>query len=120
MAELYAVADVLLVHLIRDELTDLSIPSKTFAYMASGKPVLMAVHGDAAEFVNENRFGVVIEPSDPAAMAAAVRRLKAMPADELRAMGEAGLAAYRSKYCGEVQVARFEQILAEARGDNNR
>jgi colanic acid biosynthesis glycosyl transferase WcaI len=115
MSELYAIANVLLVHLIRDELTALSIPSKTFAYMASGKPVLMAVHGDAAGFVTENGFGVVAEPSDPPALAAAVRRLKAMPAGELQCMGQAGLVAYHSKYCSEVQVARFERLLDEAR-----
>jgi glycosyltransferase involved in cell wall biosynthesis len=114
MHELYAIADVLLVHLKRDELTDLSIPSKTFAYMASGKTVLMAAHGDAADFVAGNRFGVVVEPSDPVVMADAVRRLQAMTPQELKRIGENGLEAFRAKYCGEVQVVRFEQLLREA------
>lgn len=115
MAELYAVADVLLVHLKRDALTDVSIPSKTFAYMASGKPVLMAAHGDAADFVAANVFGVAVEPSDPAALAEAVRRLRALPAEELRRMGERGREAFDATYSGDVQVARFEQLLREAR-----
>ena len=41
------VADVLLVHLVEDELFEITIPSKTQAYMAAGKPILMAVKGDA-------------------------------------------------------------------------
>lgn len=114
MPDLYAIAHVLLVHLKPDELTDVSIPSKTFAYMASGKPVLMAVRGEAADFVRGNGFGVAVEPANPAALANGVRRLRSLPDRQLRQMGEAASEAYRSEYCGEVQIVRFEQLLREA------
>lgn len=44
-------ANVLLVHLKRDPLFEITVPSKTQAYMAIGKPLLMAVSGDAADLV---------------------------------------------------------------------
>ncbi len=48
---LLAAADVLLVHLRDDPLFSITIPSKTQAYMAAGRPILMAVRGDAAAMV---------------------------------------------------------------------
>jgi glycosyltransferase involved in cell wall biosynthesis len=113
MSELYAIADVLLVHLRPDALTDVSIPSKTFAYMASGKPVVMAVRGEAAKFVERNGFGVAVEPSDPIKLAEAVRWMKSLPTEELQKIGNAGLEAYRTKYCSDLQVERFEHLLRE-------
>jgi colanic acid biosynthesis glycosyl transferase WcaI len=51
-------ADALLVHLKNDPLFSITIPSKTQAYMAAGKPILMAVDGDAAELVVRSQCGV--------------------------------------------------------------
>src|SRR5205823_13152285 len=54
MGRVLALADVLLVHLKTDPLFSITIPSKTQAYMASGKPVLMAVRGDSADLVTQS------------------------------------------------------------------
>lgn len=43
-------ADVLLVHLKDDPLFAM-VPSKTQAYMAAGRPIIMGVRGDAAALV---------------------------------------------------------------------
>jgi glycosyltransferase involved in cell wall biosynthesis len=114
MAKLYALADVLLVHLKPDVLSEVSIPSKTFAYMASGRPVLMAVQGEATRFVVENGFGIAAPPSSPHQLAAVVRRLHAMSPEERSRMGSAGCANYRAKYSAEVQVPRMEALLLRA------
>lgn len=50
-------ADVLLVHLRKVPLFSITIPSKTQAYMAVGKPILMAVDGDAASLVKNADCG---------------------------------------------------------------
>ena len=68
-------ADVLLVHLKDDPLFRITIPSKTQAYLAVGRPVLMAVAGDAADLVVRSGGGIACPPENPAALAAAVRRL---------------------------------------------
>jgi glycosyltransferase involved in cell wall biosynthesis len=72
MAKYYALADVLLVHLKRDPLFEITIPSKTQAYLACGKPILMAVAGDAAEIVRSAGAGLVCPPENPAAMSETV------------------------------------------------
>ena len=42
MPHIFAISDVLLVHLRDEPLFRITIPSKTMAYMACGRPVLMA------------------------------------------------------------------------------
>lgn len=114
MAALYAIADALLVHLKPHPLADISIPSKTFAYLAAGRPVLMAVRGDAARMVEEHGFGVAAEPSNPAAIAGAVRRLYAMSPEERERMTAAAVDAHRTTYSAEVQIRRMEALLQAA------
>ena len=112
MPKLYALADVLLVHLKSDPLSDVSIPSKIFAYMASGRPTLVAVRGEAQDFVTENGFGLAIPPSDPVIMADAVRWFYNASPEIRTKMGQAAIGAYRKKYCAEVQVARIADLLS--------
>lgn len=111
MPGLYAFANVLLVHLKPDSLSDVSIPSKTFAYMASGRPVLMAVRGDGAAFLNQNEFGVTAEPANPQSLADAVLALHDMPAAAREQLGHNGRLAFDQRYCSRVQIERFERLL---------
>ena len=48
IGRILSLADVLLVHLQDDPLFRITIPSKAQAYLAVGRPILMAVAGDAA------------------------------------------------------------------------
>lgn len=57
-------ADVLLVHLKKDPLFSITIPSKIQAYMFLGKPILMGVEGDAANIVDSAKAGIVFEPEN--------------------------------------------------------
>ncbi len=75
-----SLADAALVHLKDDPLFRITIPSKTQAYLALGRPVLMAVAGDAAELIARSGGGVTCPPENPAALAAAVERLWTMGA----------------------------------------
>lgn len=80
-------ADALLVHLRKDPLFEITIPSKTQAYMAVGKPVLMAVDGDAATLIKEANCGVVAESENAASIAQAAKTLYQYSDNELQALG---------------------------------
>ena len=108
-----ALADALLVHLRDDPLFAITIPSKTQAYLAAGKPVLMAVRGDAADLVSQSGGGVVCPPGDAAALADAALSLASAPTGELARMGDAGLAFYRGHIALDVGAARFETLFRE-------
>lgn len=104
-------ADVLLVHLRKDPLFEITIPSKTQAYMAVGKPLLMAVNGDAADLVRQAKCGLTAESGNPQALADAVDALAAMPADELKMMGENASRFYREALGLQVGAAKFAAVF---------
>jgi glycosyltransferase involved in cell wall biosynthesis len=68
-----------LVSLIKSDLFKTVLPSKFFEAMAAGRPIILAVEGEAAELVYKANAGLVIAPSDPRALVAAVRRLARDP-----------------------------------------
>ena len=115
MAEVGAVlqaADALLVHLKDDELYHITIPSKTQAYMAAGKPVLMAVSGDAADLVNVAGCGLTALSENPDSIAEAAMALAKMSSSELAAMGKAGRDYYWRELSLSAGVARFKRIFS--------
>ncbi|GAA3984017.1 glycosyltransferase family 4 protein [Comamonas faecalis] len=104
-------ADALLVHLRKDPLFEITIPSKTQAYMAVGKPLLMAVDGDAADLVRQSGGGVVAESENAQALAAAAETLSKAPADVLAKMGGNAKQFYAEHLAIEVGVQKFGKIF---------
>jgi colanic acid biosynthesis glycosyl transferase WcaI len=104
-------ADVLFVHLKNDPLFEITIPSKTQAYMAAGRPVLIGVRGDAADLVTKANAGLPCEPENPQSIAEAVLKFHAMPRDRLEAMGQNGKRFYEQGLSFKIAAARFENIF---------
>jgi colanic acid biosynthesis glycosyl transferase WcaI len=106
-------ADALLVHLRDDELFAITIPSKIQAYMAIGKPILVAVKGDAANLVNEARCGLIAEPENPVSLANVAIKLESMTKDELQIMGGNGKEYYSRELSVEAGINKFTKIFRE-------
>ena len=113
MHSFFCAADVLLVHLKHSELSNYVIPSKTMAYLASGKPILMAMAGAAADLVREANAGLVVAPECPSAMAAGVRALAAMTSHALHAFGENGKSYLLNHFAKPVVVPLYESLLLQ-------
>lgn len=79
-------ADALLVHLKKDELFEITVPSKLQAYMSIGRPIIMAVEGDAADLVTEAQCGVCCESQNPLALATQALALKNLGPQKLKEM----------------------------------
>jgi glycosyltransferase involved in cell wall biosynthesis len=116
MGSVLELADVLLVHLKADPLFSITIPSKTQAYMAAGKPVLMAVRGDAAQLVTQSGGGLVCEPENAASIADAVAQFAGMRPEERQSMGEAGKRFYDEQLSLKAGVGKFEALFARICG----
>lgn len=110
--EFFALADVLLIHLKRDPLFKLQIPSKTMAYLACGRPILCAVSGEAERIVLDAQAGVSCPPEDPVAMAELLRELYLLPKPVREAMGTRGREAYLTKYTKAIQIDHIENVLS--------
>lgn len=106
-----ALADVLFLHLKSDPVYAITIPSKTYGYLASAKPVLAAAEGELAGLINTLQAGVVCPPEDPAALAEAVRRLADMPAAQRAALGQAGYRAMTTDYARSTLARRYAELF---------
>ena len=104
-------ADALLVHLRKDPLFEITIPSKTQAYMAAGKPLLMAVDGDAADLVRESGGGVIAASENPQLLAASAEALAAMAPEALAEMGARAQRHYREHLSLQIGVERFGALF---------
>jgi colanic acid biosynthesis glycosyl transferase WcaI len=111
MGEIYSLADALLVHLVDDPIFRITIPSKTQAYLYVGKPIIMAMRGNAGDMVRDSGAGIVCEPEDPKAMVKAIQRLREMTEDERQVMGSSGYRYYREHLSFNQGVEKFEKIM---------
>jgi glycosyltransferase involved in cell wall biosynthesis len=120
VASLYPRAAALIVSLTRQDLFSYVIPTKTQAYLAAGRPLLMAVNGDAARLVGEAEAGISVPPEDEKAMAEAMLTFSRMTPAERDAMGRRGAAYYREHLSAEQGLARTLAVMELAARDPSR
>lgn len=106
-------ADVALIHLKQDPVYEITIPSKTYAYLAVGKPILAAASGDTARLIEESGAGLVCSPGDPQALAQTAQWFFVLSKSEREAMGAAGREAFLAHYTRQVLVDRYEELFRE-------
>lgn len=106
-----SLADVLLVHLKKDPLFEITIPSKVQAYMAVGKPLLAAISGDAADIVKAAQCGIACESEDVEALINSIEWFYSRPKEQLLRMGENGKQYYYENFSMQVGVERFEKLF---------
>ena len=88
----------------------LTTPNKLFEAMAAGVPVVASDLPGMAAIVRETGCGVLVDPTNPDAIAMAIRGLLELPADAREAIGRRGLEAHLATYNWEAQAA---VLLAE-------
>jgi colanic acid biosynthesis glycosyl transferase WcaI len=111
MPPLFAAADALLVHLKKSELSRLVIPTKTLAYLAGGRPIVMAMEGAAADLVRAAQAGIVLPSEDAARLVDAIESLRTMPAAERDAMGRRAVAYLHAHLTKDAVIPEYESLL---------
>jgi glycosyltransferase involved in cell wall biosynthesis len=96
-----------------------AMPSRVEAFglvyleaMRAGTPVIATCRGGAAEAFADGREALLVDPDDPAAIAAAIRRIGEEP-DLRRTLVEGGRAA-AARFTVEAAVAATEAVYREA------
>jgi len=104
---------------VRRGLEGVVVPSKLYGILAAGRPVLAVADAksDAARIVIESGSGIVADPDDPAAVAAAIRELR----DNAPRLAEMGRRARETakKYARVNELQRFVGIVEEAANERN-
>jgi len=114
MPALFAIADALLVSLRTNEVFEKTIPGKVQAYLASGKPVIAMIDGEAANVVAGSGAGMVCGSGDAPALANIVRTMGAMPKSELENMGLLGRRYYLEHFSKDTLFDRLEVLFRKA------
>jgi colanic acid biosynthesis glycosyl transferase WcaI len=109
---IFAGADALLLHLADNPLFAITIPSKTQAYLAMGRPIIAGIAGEAARLLGRSGAAQVVAPQDAGALAAVMQTLSEMPADELEAMGTRGREFYHAELSFAAGMAQTLAVLA--------
>lgn len=104
-------ADVLLVHLRKNKLFEITIPSKTQSYMEIGKPILMAVNGDAASLVKKSKSGIIANSSNVKDITNAVEKLYLMSQKELNELGLNGKKFYDRNLSIDCSIKKFIKVF---------
>jgi glycosyltransferase involved in cell wall biosynthesis len=86
-----------------------SMPIKLFEYMAAEIPVIASDFPLWRQIIEEARCGLLVDPLNPVAIAAAIERLYNHPA-EAEQMGKRGRAAVESRYTWAGEERRLKEL----------
>jgi glycosyltransferase involved in cell wall biosynthesis len=106
----YASADVVLVPLRNIPVFDTFIPSKMFEILASERPIVASLRGEARRILERSGGALVVDPEDVDGIVEAIRTLRA-DGDLRDRMTQRGGAFVRSEYDRRVLAARYFQLL---------
>ncbi len=96
----------------RGRVADTQYPTKLSAYLALGRPIIATDVSDQRLILERAGCGLVVAPESPAAIAAAVHRLRGLPHDERVAMGRRG----RQFAEEHLSIPHFQTALARVYG----
>lgn len=108
-------ANVLLVHLKKDPLFEITVPSKTQAYMAMGKPIIMGVQGDAADLIEHAQCGKTAISEDSESLNNAILDIYQLSAQERSRMGENAAQYYFEKLSISSGTQQFLKVFEEVK-----
>lgn len=114
MPGLFAQADALLVSLKTNDVFEKTIPGKVQAYLASGRPLLGMINGEAARVIEESGAGFACNSGDADGLATITRSLAETTETERATMGRAGRTYYEQRYAKEKLMSRLETLLRGA------
>ena len=102
------------IHLLpqRRDASDLVMPSKLLAMLATGRPVIATAPADSEIARTLVEAGIITPPEDPATLAATIQNLAGDP-QRRRSMGEAAARLARSSMHAETILRRVEARLEE-------
>ncbi|HGM5582904.1 TPA: glycosyltransferase family 4 protein [Pseudomonas putida] len=98
MPGLFACSDALLVSLKTNDVFEQTIPGKVQAYLASGRPLLGMINGEAARVIRESGAGLACDSSDGKGLARIITELAGLTAEQRADMGKAGRDYYLTHY----------------------
>jgi glycosyltransferase involved in cell wall biosynthesis len=111
IADVFAAADCLVMHLADQPLFDVTIPSKTQFYMAMGRPILAGVKGEAASLLDQCGGAIVVGPENVEALCSAMLELAGRSDAVRRQMGQSARRWYDDNLSFERGIQQTLEVL---------
>ncbi len=105
-------ADALLLTLRSSEIFSITIPSKLQSYLASAKPIVVGIDGEAAQIVKDWKAGVSSKAGDPESLKQAILELYNSKPEEKKSYGENAYNCYKEEFHREKLVGSLEEIFS--------
>lgn len=114
MPGLFSCADALLVSLKTNDVFEKTIPGKVQAYLASGKPIIGMIDGEAARVINDSGAGLSCASGDATALSEIVFKLASTSNETRQAMGKAGREYYLDNFHKSKLLTRLGALFQDA------
>ena len=111
MPEYYAMADAMLVTMVKDSFLSLTLPGKVQTYMAAGKPIIGAIDGEASSVIQKAECGFCGESEDATALAENVRKFCGMTRECMEKLGQNARAFYERNFEKKKILDKLEAVL---------
>lgn len=111
MPRLIAEADALLITLKNQSNYNLTLPGRTQAFMACGKPIICCANGETARVIKLAGCGLIAEADNSDELAQRIIESSLMSKDELNRMGSSGLEFSKANYDMNIVYHRIEKVL---------
>jgi glycosyltransferase involved in cell wall biosynthesis len=106
-------ADAILVSLAEAPILRGAVPAKLYEAMATGRPVILAAAGEAADLFQRIGAGIAVPPGDPVRLADAIRSMRA--SSERETLGGRGREFVLRERDVRSLAARLEAVLTDVR-----
>jgi glycosyltransferase involved in cell wall biosynthesis len=114
MPGVFACADALLVSLRTNDVFEKTIPGKVQAYLASSKPILGMINGEAARIIEESGSGFACPSGDTQGLVGITLKLAKIDASQRETMGQSGRSYYLNHFSKPTLLGRLEKLFRDA------
>lgn len=111
LVEYLAWAELLYLPLRKDPVFEVTIPSKTFTYLACGRPILASANGDVADLVSELDVGIVVPPEDPEALTSAIQEFMLKDKNSRELIGANARLAYEKYFDPKILIQNYDELF---------
>lgn len=111
MPAFFRKANLMLLTLKSSAISELTVPAKLQAYLASGKIILGAINGEANSIINENNVGLVCKSGDFKTLSENAIILRNLSIDERVRMEINSRNLYYEKYSKKVLLNTLEKLF---------
>jgi colanic acid biosynthesis glycosyl transferase WcaI len=106
------IADILIGCLVKSDLLEATIPSKVTSYIAAGRPIVLAIDGEARDLINSTiKCGFAGPTEDAMALANNIKKIYELPQSQRNAMGQRGREYHFKHFERNIVLSKFYDFI---------